>query len=677
MISESGTTSQNDRTAGRRLGLPSPRAAGAGLLLLILTVGCGGKSTPGSPETWDGPRNGAVGEPGWPSGRDGRVRVAVEPEPPWVAGSWIRCAVTVTPEGAGIDPGGGVRLALRRGSDASLLQAMNPKAEGYVTAAAEDRSGRRLRSEVEILDRENYAAPWIRGVCVRLPDGLPKGGRVLLVLGDRSLGAPGFHVQTYTETTPVFRAYSDGDGDGVYGPTREPVRVAVAAAEPVAFRLASPSLVMADEVFSVSVTTEDAYWNPAPMFHGHAEVVVERVCGPEFWSGSPKAGVTPIRDDSAEVVDRWVIAPDAWLEGRAGLDSRKIRTPGLYRLRTSGDLTSVSLPVVVLERAPALRLYWGDLHGHTELSDGAGSIDEYYAFARDHACLDVAAATDHDWLLSEADWEEAVRAAEAANEPGTFVTFTAFEWSEKWLRGGDHNVYSVGGNPELIRCSRSPRPDAAGGENFLAALRNRDVFVIPHVGGRQGRWEVDDPLLKVSCEICSVHGRNEAYGLEGLVLGRRVGFIGSSDGHTGHPGRSHPAPPTFAVESGGFAALWAPELTRESIAEAIRDRRTFATTGERILLDVRAGESLMGSVIESPGPCDLIIRVAGTSSIEQVDIVRDGSDVFTCRPDASALTLRWRDLPPSVGAAFYYVRVRQADGNMAWSSPLWVTGSGR
>jgi len=33
------------------------------------------------------------------------------------------------------------------------------------------------------------------------------------------------------------------------------------------------------------------------------------------------------------------------------------------------------------------RLYWGDVHGHTSISDGKGSLDDYFTFARDVAKL--------------------------------------------------------------------------------------------------------------------------------------------------------------------------------------------------------------------------------------------------------------------------------------------------
>lgn len=639
-------------------------------LTALLLLGFGGNGRPPGPaRTWDGPRDGTVGAPGWPSGRDGRASVAVEPPSPWVAGSYVRCCLAICPEGTSIEPGGGVRVALRRGSDASSLQSSDPTDEGYVTASALSASGQPVRVEVDPIGNQGSAA-WPRAVEVRLAQGLSPGDSLLLVLGDRSRGGPGFRVQTYGEETPILRIYTDGDGDGVYGPVENAPAVRVISGGAVGFRLSAPTVVEAGEPFQILVRAEDRFWNTAESYGGALRMVLERLAGPEFWTGEPDSGTHSLRAVLAEDA-RWALRAADWKRGRAVAGGR-VEVPGLYMLRTEGDLEPASLPLVVLGEAPRRRLFWGDLHGHTELSDGAGTADGYYAFARDQAGLDFAAATEHDWLLSAAEWKASVKAANRAYEPGRFVTFAAYEWSEKWRNGGDHNVYYVSGKPELFRCSRSASPDASSGDELLAALRGLDVLLIPHVGGRPGRWEVDAPELKTVCEIVSVHGRNERYGQLGLEIGRRVGFIGSSDGHTGHPGRSHPAPPTFAVEPGGLAAVWAEALTRESFAEAIRARRTYATTGDRILLYLEVAGAQMGSEIRREGSVEVVARVAGTAPIEAVEIHRLWRTVARTRPEARACTFRWTDPYPWKGEVCYYLRVTQTDGSMAWSSPVWI-----
>ena len=72
------------------------------------------------------------------------------------------------------------------------------------------------------------------------------------------------------------------------------------------------------------------------------------------------------------------------------------KAPGVFRVRARGPggLEAESNPLFVDETAP--HLVWADLHGHSNLSDGTGTPDDYYRYARDVAGLDVAALTDHD-----------------------------------------------------------------------------------------------------------------------------------------------------------------------------------------------------------------------------------------------------------------------------------------
>jgi hypothetical protein len=68
--------------------------------------------------------------------------------------------------------------------------------------------------------------------------------------------------------------------------------------------------------------------------------------------------------------------------------------------------------------------------------------------------------------------------------------------------------------------------------------------------------------------------------------------------------------------------------------------------------------------------------VLGTNPLDRVDILRDGAVVHTHRPekDSEEAKFHWEDTAPKQGgkASYYYVRVIQKDGQMAWASPIWV-----
>ena len=94
------------------------------------------------------------------------------------------------------------------------------------------------------------------------------------------------------------------------------------------------------------------------------------------------------------------------------------------------------------------QLFWGDMHGHSVMSDGSGSPTEVYRYARDVAGLDFFAVTDHSFQTDEKRWSLANEVTSKFNDPPGFVTFHGTEWSGETNLGGDHNViYERAGLP--------------------------------------------------------------------------------------------------------------------------------------------------------------------------------------------------------------------------------------
>jgi len=81
----------------------------------------------------------------------------------------------------------------------------------------------------------------------------------------------------------------------------------------------------------------------------------------------------------------------------------------------------------------------------------------------------------------------------------------------------------------------------------------------------------------------------------------------------------------------------------------------------------------MGEEFRLAGPPTLEIHAVGTAPITKLDVVRNQRYVFSTAPHRQTLDLKWTDAdPPPESVSYYYVRVQQADGNLAWSSPLWI-----
>jgi hypothetical protein len=170
-----------------------------------------------------------------------------------------------------------------------------------------------------------------------------------------------------------------------------------------------------------------------------------------------------------------------------------------------------------------------------------------------------------------------------------------------------------------------------------------------------------------------------------LREGYRLAFVGSSDTHRIVPGLG-----------GALTGVWARELTREAIWEALWARRCYATNGERVVLDVRIEGAPMGSDGIGADAVAVRCQVQARRAIRHVDLLRDGTRVQRQSVRGGRATLVLED-HPEPGAHFYYVRVRLeppsgarrygrargnrgnlqvARGDYAWSSPIWVQFAG-
>jgi hypothetical protein len=150
-----------------------------------------------------------------------------------------------------------------------------------------------------------------------------------------------------------------------------------------------------------------------------------------------------------------------------------------------------------------------------------------------------------------------------------------------------------------------------------------------------------------------------------------MGTVGGSDDHRAQPGR----------RGGGYTAVLAKSLTRNDIIEAIRARRVYATTGDRVILDFKINGMPMGSVIDPSPAINVEILAEGTAPIKSIQLMRYDwqSNKWTAVIDEnqSSTTARIENKLESTTPAVYYVRLEQkglVSGRhvRAWSSPIWV-----
>ncbi len=335
------------------------------------------------------------------------------------------------------------------------------------------------------------------------------------------------------------------------------------------------------------------------------------------------------------------------------------------------------------------RLYWGDLHRHTEISsDGGydGTLWDMYRYAIDVAELDFIASTDHsyggagkDGLLETYDWWRTQKLADVFHLPGVFMPLFGYERTPTFPYG-HRNVISPNRGavaipitvPREERNTKFPRrPDELA---LWKALKGSDAITIPHTiaAGGGTDWSYHDPAFQTLLEIyqgcrLSYEGRgaprvNSAeryevgYAQNALTKGYKMGFIASSDHRSTHI---------------SYAAVYAEEPTRQGIFRALRQRHAYAAT-DNIVVDVRVGEAIMGDETTTSEAPVIRIAVRGTAPIDNIQIIKDNQYLYSLRPGTRNVAFAYRDGAAEPGESYYYVRLQQTDGQMAWASPIWV-----
>jgi hypothetical protein len=343
-------------------------------------------------------------------------------------------------------------------------------------------------------------------------------------------------------------------------------------------------------------------------------------------------------------------------------------------------------------------LYWGEIHGHTELSDGVGTVDAYLCTARDVAGLDFGAVTDHDHggvakpELWGHKWEQIQEKVAQYHAPGEFVTLLGYE-RDSWPWYANLCIYYRDGQGELIRGEEDGEITR---EELVALLARDDVLAIPHHTATMVQGANFDAipleLMTPLMEVYSKWGTSEYWGnpepvaIEArgghwrvaLEAGARMGCVAGSDVHSPHPGLvHHVGHDPLRYDHPGLCAVLAEELSREAIFDALKARRCYGASGARIVLDLRLNEAVMGQEMVLPAdvPRRIWIDVQGEAPLARVDLVKNGQDHITHHTDgqSASVHLALDDLYAERETDYYYLRATQSDGRRAWSSPIWVT----
>jgi hypothetical protein len=337
-----------------------------------------------------------------------------------------------------------------------------------------------------------------------------------------------------------------------------------------------------------------------------------------------------------------------------------------------------------------LHVLRGEFHRHTEYgshNDGDGLLEDAWRYALDPAALDWIGVGDHDNGFGvDYYWWTFQKVTDLFQNPPRFVAVHTYERSVVYPNGHRNVIMPRRGIRPLPRheqpvANGTPEQGSADTKMLYAYLKHFGGICAGHTSATNmgTDWRDNDPDVEPVVEIYQGHRHNyeqpgaprsptratqiggfQPKGFINLALdkGYRLGFQSSSDHISTHI---------------SYGMVLTDDVSRQGIIDAFKKRHSYAAT-DNILLDVRSDGHVMGDTFELNRRPSLEIQVAGTAAVTKVHVLRNNRYVFSGTPNTQAVSLRYTDNDAPAGkASFYYVRVEQADGNLAWSSPLWIT----
>lgn len=299
-------------------------------------------------------------------------------------------------------------------------------------------------------------------------------------------------------------------------------------------------------------------------------------------------------------------------------------------------------------------IYWGDIHNHTDMGYGKGSIERSLDIAKSH--LDFYAATGHSqwhdikkyeqdvhkkWTTGfkthRQNWEKIQQLIHDANRPGEFVAFLGYEWHSNTY--GDYcliykdDYKKLEFSTDIYKLREHAKKENAlliphhigykrGRRGFNMDVLNADYTPVVEIYSEHGMCESDEgPFEMISHSMGGRLTQNTYQNI--LANGFKVGAVASTDDHLGYPG----------AYGEGLTAVFAENLHRDSLWDAIWERRTYAVTGDRIKLDFRVCDNMMGSIIGGRKVRKISVDVDGWDKIWMAEVLKNNKVIHRWFPD--------------------------------------------
>lgn len=330
-------------------------------------------------------------------------------------------------------------------------------------------------------------------------------------------------------------------------------------------------------------------------------------------------------------------------------------------------------------------LYFGQLHAHTDISNGAGSVEEAFQYASQVDGLDFFAVTDHsdsfdnadmgaidaDGADISADWAAGKQAA-ASVTGEDFVGLFGFEmtWPEdKQL--GHISTFNTPGWQTRDQADFENVPTAL--ENYYKALTSvpGSVSQFNHpdtVHGDFERFDHYSPQYDAVVSLLEVAGEDGVVDCEYYDLALDKGWhVAPTNNQNNHKGQ-------WGDASEARTVVLAKSLTEEALYAAMKDRRVYATQDSDLAIYYELNGAVMGSILPKSKDAEITVFLSDPTdeAIGNVEVVTDGGAVLVSEYVETPSQVL--ELSASGGHSYYYLRITQPDGDVAVTAPVWMDG---
>lgn len=527
-----------------------------------------------------------------------------------------------------------------------------------------------------------------------LPSALEAGELFTIIMGapKGAKKSGGNRAQSNTQRRRTFLLYIDPSGKGRFGEP-ETFNVDIRGNALKTIKILTPSFVTKNKRFDIVLRFEDEFGN--------------------LTNNAPDDTLIELSYENIRENLKWkLFVPET---GFITLPNMYFNEPGVYTislLNTKTKEVFKSFPIRCFTDNNR-NIFWGLLHGESERYDSTENIESCIRHFRDEEALNFYAVSpfeDQEETPNDT-WKGIAQNAVEFNEDDRFTTFLGFQWQGIPTKEGLRQILYA---KEIKQIYRKKDTKTNSLEKLYKAFSAKDMLSIPSFTMAKGLdydFSAFNSDFERVVEIYNSWGSSECSKKDGNTLSIhsskktgvqeapdgaiqkalqnncRFGFIAGGLDDRGcfsefYEGGQEQYPP-------GLTAIICAEHTRQAIFDALYQRSCYATTGERIILGLYLAGLSMGKETNTHEKHGLLINrhitgyVAGTGPLARVEIIRNGKVLKTFEPDGYAFDFAFDDMTPIEKVVldakdkkppfvYYYLRVVQEDGHMAWSSPIWV-----